>query len=442
MRLTAPFLTGLIVFAASIQAFAEARSSPAQPQAVRIVSFGPDTPYALGDAPVQFVGVVRNDGPAPLEADSVTVRLLALAGLEYTEGDTAPKLPALGPGETTTFRWKLQPVRADTALVAGMALVSPGAPPVVRIAAVQQLARAPAFPDLPLSATPAAWANSARAWVQNDRIRLRIALSNSGVPMMWLAAWTGAAWRTTGVSLPIAEVFSAEGSQQPWWEVFRAETMRAVVEPGSARIVIVGGAGIRWRATATITLKAGSSVAQIGLSLAPLREMRLFGIRLAALLANANSSAPLQERCGGFQVAAVNSAGVTSGGIWPAEPDVGSWTTRPMEPVEGASYCNLGTEMRPADKPVTLAAGALMEFRARLFAISESQTAGDARRIVVGPPLKPPAWARTRPATHIGKSRRHHRDAHAKRSSALRRPRRYPRASHHIAPKRRPHRRR
>jgi hypothetical protein len=439
MRRSAPTLTCLLILAASPWAFARDPASPTQAQTARIVSFGPDTPYTIGEDPVQFVGVVRNDGPNPIEANGATVRLLALAGLDYTEGDTAPRLPALGPGESATFRWKLQPARSDTALVAGMALVTPGAPPVVRVSTVQQLARMPAFPDLPLSAAPAAWANDTRAWIQNDRIRLRIALSNSGVPMMWMAVWTGTAWRTTGVSLPMAEVLSAEGSQQPWWEVFRAETMRAAEEAKSARLIVVGGVGIRWRATVTIALTSGSSVAQIGLRLAPLRDMRLAGVRLATFLANANGNAPLQERCGAFWLAAIQCAGVTSGGLWPAEPGPANWTAEPIESIEGVAYRTFGIEARPADKPVALPSGSLMEFRARLFAISESETARDARRIAIGPPLKTPRWAKNRPGAHsvrAGKNKRHRREAHAKRPPTMRRrPGLHSKSSHRAAPK-------
>ncbi len=441
MRRSALLASILLSLVAPLQVCGQSpASAPAASAAssLRITSFGPATPLVVGEESIQFLGTVRNEGSARVEPNAVTVRLLALAGLDYTAGDTAPKLPELAPGESTTFRWKLQPARSDSALVASVALVNGSATPVVRISAVQQIARIPSFPETPPTPKPAAWANGSRAWVQNDRIRLRIAESNAGVPMMWLAAWTGKAWQTTGVSLPLAEVLSAEGSQQPWWEVFRAEQMTAVADAKSAALSIVGGIGIRWRATIVLTLKPGSSIAQVELRLAPLRDMRLSGARLAALQASANGNAPIEERCGAYQLAAINRSGVTTGGLWPVEPVGEDWTLAPMPPVEGAEYRTLGTEASAPAKPLALTSGAMLQFQARLFAIAESATAADAKRIVTGPPLKPPSWAKkiAEPErSHVRRGKRHRTTSHVKRTSTHRRSTR--RAATHSSKRRR-----
>src|SRR5205823_3049674 len=116
--------------------------APAPPRPV-IESFAPVKAFVVGDETVTLVGTIRNTSKSAIPAGAWNARLYCLAGLDYTEGDTMPRLPALEPNAATTFRWRVQATSDTAPLVAALALESPGTMPEVRVIGIQHLGAPP-----------------------------------------------------------------------------------------------------------------------------------------------------------------------------------------------------------------------------------------------------------------------------------------------------------
>jgi hypothetical protein len=370
---------------------ANATVKPDGPRLI-IESLAPASAYAVGSQSVTVVGTVRNVGRQASAAGAYTARIYALTGLDYTEGDTMPKVPALEPNGSATFRWRLMPSAPDSPLVASMALETPGQMPEARVAAIQH------FSD-PLPGEPAGFskestarAGHGTATIENATIRVRVFESDSNVPALLMSARTPTGWRRVGTTLPAAEVSSAEGGQRPWWEVFRAESMRASVTKGSATLTLTGGFGLRWRGTIILTVRNDSSVVDGRLLLAPLKPVRLMGVRFLPFYAGDGSfgatvAETLAPEAGDSPTAAVRWGTITVGTTWLDSTSSGEWKTVPLLSPEGADYHLLGAEWQPDGPPPALTQANLIEFRARLFALNPSGSVADARR--VAPPARP-----------------------------------------------------
>jgi hypothetical protein len=379
-----------LILLAGLQVSLRAQEAPksGQPR-LRIETFGASRAYAVGQSSVTLIATIRNVGDAPLPEGTVNGRLTCVSGLDYGDGDTIPRLPALAPNALATYRWRVTPNAASGPLVAAFALEYPGATPDVRVTGIQRFSLEPleGVPSpLPI---PVARVQGERSTLENGKIRARIEPAASGVPGLWLSARSTNGWRKAGVSLPIAEVLSGEGGQEPWWEVFRTEEVKAVNGLQEASLLLTGGIGLRWRATLTLTLRSNSSVIDCDIRLAPLKSIKISGLRLATLFAGENSfGGEVDEELaysvnGPNAVAAVRAGDLTVGASWPTIPFFKEWQTVPTSSVPGADYTVIGAEQMTSSTPVELNPGALVDFRCRLYAMTPSSSVRDAFQIIV-----------------------------------------------------------
>ncbi len=360
--------------------------SPGQPHLV-IESFAPASAYAVGTQPVTMVGTIRNMGREAVPADTFAARIYCLAGLDYTEGDTRPKVPALEPNAAVTFRWSLRPTSPDSPLVASLAVESPGGMPEARVAGVQHFPEPPPGESSGFVKEAAARAGRSGATLENSKVRARIYTSDANVPALLFSVRTATGWRRVGTTLPIAEVLSAEGGQRPWREVFRAETVNAYSTKGQASLHLTGGFGLRWRGTVILTLRTDSSVVDARLLLAPLKPLKLSGVRFCPLLAgdasfgSASSETLMPEPNGTGTTSALRWGAITLGMVWLNDLTLEGWKAVPLPSPLGADYRVLGAEWGPEGPPAVLGPANLIEWRTRLFALTPSVSVTDARRV-------------------------------------------------------------
>src|SRR5205085_11683954 len=116
-----------------------------------------------------------------------------------------------------------------------------------------------------------------------------VSLSAAGLPVLFVSSFTSGGWRQVATSVPVAEVLAAEPGQEPWWEMFKHPEAEVVNLKDQAALVLSGQFGLRWKGTLTLAVHANSGVLDVRLRLAPLRPMRLFGLRLAPLMAGEGS---------------------------------------------------------------------------------------------------------------------------------------------------------
>lgn len=386
--------TGCLALGA-VALFGNPISAPAQEPAktgqarLRIECFAPSRAYAVGQGSITLIAVVRNVGDAPLAEGSVSGRMTCVSGLDYGDGDTLPKLPALIPNAVVNYRWRVTPSTNSGALVAAFALEYPNGLPDVRVTGIQHLASEPNEGTPSPISSPVARAHEDRGVLENGRVRARIETSAANVPGLWLSTKSSTGWRRAGVSLPIAEVMSGEGGQEPWWEVFRAEDIRAVNGIKEASLILTGGVGIRWRATLVFTLRADTSVLDYDIRLAPLRPIKISGLRLGTFLAgDGGFGSGVTEELpyavnGGNAVAAVRSQDTTVGCSWPTKPLFRDWQMQPLPNIPGADYQLLGAELRTPSAAVELRPGALVDYHGRVYALTSTTNVRNAFNITV-----------------------------------------------------------
>lgn len=391
VKITPTLLAGLALFGFTVRAAGgQAQTAPAAPPAAPsliIESFGPTRAYVVGKERVTLVATFRNTGSAPLPPDTVTARVYGLAGLDY-EGSIFQKLPGLDANSAVTLRWQTYSVRTDIPLVASVGLDVPEQPRLVRVAPIQQFDRPPPADNPGFSPKATARARGVSGVLENERLRARIATTNANVPALFLSARTDAGWQRIGVMLPLTELMTAEGGQQPWWEVFRADRIQADNRATEASLILNGGVGLRWRATLQLTLRTGSSVLEISLRCVPLRPVRLSGVRFMPFYAGERSfGAEISEQMpaenvGQHTLTSMRWNRITFGTLLPNTPLFPDWETVALPEVIGASYRVLGVEMRALNAPASVTPASLVEVRGRLFALNPSSSAQDARRIV------------------------------------------------------------
>jgi hypothetical protein len=378
------YLLAMLLTGAARQEAAQAAAQAEGPRLV-IESFAPTSAYTVGSDAVTLVGTIRNVGKSASPADTYIARVSALAGLDYTSGDTRPKVPALEPNAAATFRWRLAPSAADAPLVASLALEGGSGIPDFRVLPIQHFADPP--PGESASVAKEATARGGQnATLENATIRVRVVTSEAGVPSLILSTHAPTGWRRIGTTVPIAAVLSAEGGQRPWWELFRVESARASVTKGMATLTLTGGFGLRWRGTVALTLRTGSSVLDTRLLLAPLKPLKLASVRFMPLYAGdgsfgAEAAETLAPEPGVSPGAAIRWGSITIGTNWLDQPTAGSWKTVPLASPEGADYRLLGTEWQTDGPPLAMNPAGLAEWRARVFALNQSASVADARRI-------------------------------------------------------------
>ena len=279
--------------------------------------------------------------------------------------------------------------------MASFSLMMPNGLPVTRVLAIPHFAsEIPTDPKPPLPA-PVARASRSAAVIENARVRMRVVVAPTGMPIGLMWARVGAGWRRAGTVSPFAQVLSAEGAQEPWWEYFRVDRMRVSNQPRTATVALSGAFGLRWRATITLSLNAGAGAVETRLALAAARPMRIAAIRLCPLLAGDGGLGPspsdsdLQAASGPNTVSALRWGTITTGAVRPSEPSIAGWTTTALPDVAGADYHVVGWEMRATDRPSGAAPGAQFSTRVRLLALTPTHSAADARRIsFTDPPVR------------------------------------------------------
>lgn len=363
-----------------------ARAAEPDTAELRIDSLASVQAFAADMDSVRLVGTIRNSGKGRLAENVARARLVALSGLDYLEGDTSPWLPALDPGASVTFRWKLSQKTEREGLVVSLAVRSPGMDPVIRVESIPQLAAAPRLESAAVSRTPFA-SDGEVPTVENSRIRARVLVTESGMGAILLSVHTRGGWRQVGTSVPLAEVLSAEGGQIAWWEVFKVDDVQTMNAKDQAGLSISGAFGIRWRATIDVLARTDSAVLDLRLRLSPTRPMRLHGIRFAPFLAGEGSfgSAVTESLGPGTRVTtnteAVRWGEITTGALRTA-PALGEWSLMDTPGVEGAEYRLLSAEsLAPAGRPAILDPGAMVEIRTRLFALTPSSNVRDALKV-------------------------------------------------------------
>lgn len=386
-----------LAFLTAALSVAGGQKLPPRPQAgegepgfgLTITSFASTRAYAVNTGSITLVGTVRNGGSAGLPPETVLLRMYALNGLEYLEGATTIRLPAIEPGASATYRWKVQPTSPDAPLVAALSLERPGHVPQIRVLPIQHFAQNPgSFGNgAPPKPEPSARASSTSGWLDNGKVRLRALHTDSEVAGGFLWTKANGGWRQVGLALPFVEVLSAESAQEPWWEMMKAKRYAASSSRNRAVLGISGPIGVRWRAEVGLSLNAGSSVVDAELRLSPRRRMSLYALRLARLYAGEGSfGAQASETLGPEPIgrglaSAIRWGTVTTGVMWPAQPPYPGWTQALLPTPDGAQYRVLGVEYRAGADPLQLPANATLSIRWRMYAISPSASVRDALRV-------------------------------------------------------------
>lgn len=382
---------------------------PTTPPQLRLESFAPTRAYCVGIEQMVFAAVVRNTGGTVSPAQLQRLQFYTLSGLDYGGGDTQPFVPPLEPGAATVIKFRAAPTAPDAPLVAAASLMRPDGPPSILVAPVQHFERPIPGDTIDVPKVPTARAGDTIATAENDRVRVRLVLSQSGVPALLVSARTAGGWRRTGVSVPLAEVMSAEGGQVPWWEVFRCTGLTATADARSAALSAEGGFGIRWRGTVRVTVALNSSAIDVHLALSPLKRIRIHGLRMARLQCGDRSfgtsyAEEITPAVGPTRIVAAARWGVvTAGVVWPSQPPFPEWTLASLPAPEGVDYRQMAVEYTAGEKPALLTPGTLIEWHATVLALGSSSSVEEARGVpltgVVAQPPKPTDQASPPPLT-------------------------------------------
>jgi hypothetical protein len=354
-----------------------------------IASFAATRVYAVGTGSITLVGTVRNAGTGALPPETVLLRMYALTGLDYLEGATTIRLPAMEPGASNTYRWKVQPTAPDAPLVAALVIERQGYVPQVRVLPIQHFAQNPTPFGNGTPAKPEATskASTASGWLDNGLVRLRALQTDSEVAGAFLWCKTSGGWRQTGLALPLIETLSAEGAQDPWWEMLKAKRYTASSSPKRAVLGVAGPIGVRWRASVSFEVRAGSSIIDAEMSLSPRRTMKLYGLRLARFYAGegsfgSNVSEELSlEPVGKGLASAVRWGTVTTGMTWPSRTPFEGWTQSLQPTPDGGEHRVIGVEFRSGRQPAELQPSATIKVRWRMYAFGASSSVRDALKV-------------------------------------------------------------
>jgi hypothetical protein len=380
-------VVGILIASCALPRSVESSTLRSWEPSVVIESFACSRAYAVGTTLITMAGSVRNHGIARSAANSIRLRMRVLAGLEYVSGDTAPWVPELDPEGAATFKWQIQPSMETGPLIVSLSMDAPGELPQIRVIAIPHLKASPSSESASVEKIAIARTNESQSVLENNKVRARIVSADSSIPLMLLSAHTAGGWRRAATCLPLAEVFSGEGGQRPWWEVFKSDEFTALQGKDAATLTISGRVGIRWRATITLKLRTDSSVIDFELQLAPTRQMKLSGVRLCSLLAGDGSFGSVYSEVisakpsGRNIVSAVRWGEITVGRFESAEMPWRGWEMAPSPDVVGTEYKMLGSEVNAKDNPAIYETGAVIKLRVRLFVITPSSAVADAYKI-------------------------------------------------------------
>ena len=358
--------------------------APAEKPSLKIESFRSARAYVADMNAFTLAATVRNVGAAPLPADSARGKLISLAGLDLTAGDTLPRIPELAPGAAASFKWQVTPARPDGPLAASFTVSAPAQPVIVRALTVPRLEAPPSPESANAVKIPTASLDAGVTILENDRIRIRIVNDISRDPILLFSIRTPGGWRQAGASVPLVEVDSAEPGRRSWWEQLNVEEARVSQSPKDASIRLKGKIGLNWQADLDLKLRAGSGALDADVTLTALRSVRPMGIRVIPLLAGEGSfgsasTETLESAPGGPAVhRAVRWGEITVGTVRRTDSPLADWQAVDIPNVEGADYRLLAAEWIPKTAPNLLTQGAVIRLRARIFALSPSISVRDA----------------------------------------------------------------
>lgn len=385
---------------ASLSQAASAQSK----QDVAIDYFGAERGYTVGGQPVVLLCVVRNRGKETLPANQLRLRLSAILGLDYTQGEFRPNLPEMSAGQSLSYRWIMSPLSLQSNLISGIVLEKPPAAQEAGAAnpapePQMTLSLIPRFQNPPALLTPNAKpadpprARTIGGWrIGNDKIGVQVQLTANRNPVLFLQGRFGQDWQTLAFSPLLAEVKAGEEGQVAWTEAFRVGNAVAANEPDSATLNLIGAVGKRWAAEMQFTLAPSTGAMQGKLRLTAKRTMRVFSVRLPALLGAseitlADSKAdgkplsvtpfaiPIEERT---PVAALLIKNTVYGIAWTNTAPIPDWRWERTPIGDAIRAPLLGALWLAPERGDIISAGATLEFPFRLLAIGESQSAAAA----------------------------------------------------------------
>jgi hypothetical protein len=413
----------LVLAAAALcsPALCRAQNAPAPPSTqptpqVRVEYFGAERGYTVGHSDVVLLCVVRNIGITPVPEKTLRLHCYPVAGLDYTQGDLAPDLPALAPNQAVAFRWRLTPSESRQALIAAAQVENqgPSAPilnrpssePPVTLTVVPHFDSPPRFgaPIAGADLIPQAGAVRSEAWLSGNRVALRLLASDRDEPLLLLAARAGAVWQLVATGLPLARVRACEDGQTPWWATFRWRRAQTREEKDRATLTLSGNIGSGWNADIILEARRDTSAIEGRLRLTARRTLRLYAVQLPRLMATAPDNADPQTapvRADGSptllpeadptllpddaRVMAARQSGVTYGLTWPLNPPFAGWTwNRLPSPGNGMTAPGaVGAFADRASNGEVVLPGASVEVPFRLFAFGPSDTIRDALRFIM-----------------------------------------------------------
>ncbi len=446
LRLHDPFgrsvfiaLSVFILFcSASVQAQSTSPASPLQPCPLQIMGFAPVKPFAVGMNNLTLAGVLRNNGTTPISANQFTARVYTLSGMVYANADNISNVPQLNPGAEASFQWTVQPTSRQGPLVAAMAIQGNNYIPEAKVIPIYHFSDFPYHNNGHMVNGPKAVADENEGVIENQRLRVAVRMTDTSVGALFLSCREGMGWRMIGVSLPIAATFSGEGSQIPWWEVFRINDMKVRNSKQFAILTLNGVIGLRWGATITFSLQDNSPLLRVNFRLTPLKPMNLYGVRLCDLMAGdssfgsptevldgdsmtngASNNTPPAANVGTTPQAANNNTGavtpqasptpipppssdqgmgvkgmsiarwgnITLGVRSPYCTSLPQWREDPVTQVPGTEYFALGATLKSDGNPTVISPGQYLDFESRIILVSPSVRALDA---IILPKLAPP----------------------------------------------------
>ncbi|MCL5284119.1 MAG: hypothetical protein M1330_05375, partial [Armatimonadetes bacterium] len=345
------------------------------------------------------IATIQNTGNQPIPANTVIARLYNLTGLDYLHGDTGPTLPALAPNQTATFQYWVQPTGNRSPLVTSLSLIQNGSPIQTRVLVLQHLTAAP--PTLPTAVPPKPLVRIGHraAYLENNRIGAVIFHTSADVAGLSLYTNANGVWRLVGTSIPLGRVLSGVMGARSWWDDFNLKRITSVNGNKSVGLVLNGTMGLRWTASLTLTLNAGSSVILAKMTLSPFEDMTLERAELSPLLAGDRSYGtavselvPPQTLSKGL-VTICRWGDITSGVIWHL-PEIQlsphssgpSWRIDPIPSPAGADFNRLAAVATASGDPVIINRGDPVTISARIFTLSNAVNAQAALSALLGKP--------------------------------------------------------
>lgn len=427
----------LLAVAAKLIASPTAASAAGQPPSadstalpeIRVDYFGAEKGYAEGVNTVPILCVVRNVGKSALAANTLRVRCYTLAGLDYTEGELTPLVPALAPGQAASFRWRLQPTDRSNSLVASVlitrvedksvrtASVSPVVAPGTTNAggAVQEIVKL-YMPRAVLSVIPhlhglvppitggftlpnaTSTPNAGSARIGNEHLLLRIMPTASHGAVVIIAAKSPDGWGTAGAASSLVEIQVAADGQLPWWRAFKWSQSDVRTDLTGATLTLTGTCGDDFEATITLQTRKDSSAIDGKVRLKARRTSRLFSIQLPRLDSATDRSRPLPPLDGSSaligtsapdngdlpnSVAAAHRGMVTAGLSWSEQPPLAEWVPFALPQGDTDHTVQLGMRWNSGERGEVVLPGGIIECNFRIFAYAPSDSIRDARKFAI-----------------------------------------------------------